>query len=42
MDASQYSTVETLRDGLKVFEKCGPSMKTKREPDALHVLLSLA
>lgn len=26
---------------LKVFEKCGLSMKTRREPDALHVLLSL-
>jgi len=27
---------------LKLFEKCGLPMKTKREPDALHVLLSIA
>ena len=26
---------------LKLFEKCGLPMKTRREPDALHVLLSL-
>lgn len=26
---------------LKVFEKCGLRIKTKREPDALHVTLSL-
>lgn len=26
---------------LKVFEKCGLTVKTKREPDALHVTLTL-
>ena len=26
---------------LKVFEKCGLAVKTKREPDALHVTLTL-
>lgn len=27
---------------LKLFEKCGLTMNTKREPDAVHVVLSLA